>query len=376
MSKKDFYEVLGVGEKASVDEIKKAFRRLAMKYHPDRNPGDKLSEEKFKEINEAYSVLSDQQKRNQYDQMKRYGAFDFGAGKASAEGRGARGFEGFSQAGFEPGGAGFSFEGFDLSDLFGQFFDFGRPSRQRKYGPKAGEDIFYELEIPFEQAITGGRVTIEVPAEGACHTCQGSGEAPGSKTKTCPNCGGTGLLEFGQGGFAINRPCPNCYGRGRIISQPCYTCKGTGQMQSTKKISVNIPAGVDNGTKIRVNSQGKEGVSGGPAGDLILIIRTSDHRFFKRKGADIYCEVPINIAQALLGSTIRVRALNGFARVKIPAGTKPETTFRLKGQGVPGLKTSRRGDQLVTVHIEMPGRLTKKQKELMEHFAEESGMKY
>ena len=371
MSKKDFYKVLGVPENSPAEEIKKAYRRLAMRYHPDRNPGNKMAEEKFNEINEAYGVLSDQQKRSQYDQMKKLGGFDFRAGPEAYQAS-SGGFEGFE--GFGPGG--FSFEGFDLGDLFGQFFDRGHSTRQRKYGPRVGEDIYYEVEIPFEQAVTGGKVTLDVPVEESCRTCGGTGEKPGSKSKTCPKCGGRGILEFGQGGFAISRPCPGCYGRGKIVGEVCFTCGGRGQINTTRKIAVNIPAGVDDGTKIRVHGQGKEGLAGGAAGDLILVIRTAGHHFFKRKGSDIYCEVKINVIGALLGTTLKIRTLAGQAMLKIPPGTQPGTSLRLRGQGVTDLKTRKKGDQYVKVNVEIPTRLSKKQRELLEQFAKEGNLKY
>lgn len=366
MPKKDLYEILGVKKGSSADEIKRAYRALAKKYHPDANPGNKVAEERFKEISQAYDVLSDPQKRKQYDQMKDAAySFDFGPG----------GFGGFQQG----GGKGFSYQDFggfgDLGDIFGSFFDKGSRYRQGRYGPRKGEDITYEIEIPFEDAIKGGQRTINVPREETCVACGGSGARPGSKQSVCPECRGAGTVSISQGGFAFSRPCPRCYGRGHIIQQPCQACNGNGTVSHQKRISVTIPPGVDNGSKIRIAGQGEPGTGGAPPGDLILIVRLGSHRFFERKGQNISCEVPVNFAQAALGSKMRVRTLDGAAMVNIPPGVQTGTSLRLKGRGVESAG-GQRGDMFVKIKVATPRNLTPHQRRLFEEFAREAGLKY
>jgi molecular chaperone DnaJ len=366
MAKRDYYDILGVKKGASAEEIKRAYRALAKKYHPDTNPGNKVAEEKFKEISQAHDVLSDPLKRKQYDQMKDAAySFNFGPG----------GFDGFQKA----GGKGFSFGDYggfgDIGDIFGSFFDKGSHYRRERYGPRRGENLTYEIEIPFEEAIKGGKKTVTIPREESCSSCGGTGAKAGSRVQECPECRGTGTVSIAKGGFAVSRPCPRCYGRGHIIQQPCPACNGNGTVTHQKRISVRIPPGVDNGSKIRIAGQGEPGISGAPPGDLILIVRLGSHHFFERKGQHIYCEIPINFAQAALGSTIRVRTMNGAAVVKIPPGVQTGTSLRLKGRGVEG-PGGQGGDMFVKLKVATPRNLTPRQRKAFEEFAREAGIKY
>ncbi|MDD5556419.1 MAG: molecular chaperone DnaJ [bacterium] len=364
MAQKDFYEILGVGKGAKADEIKKAYRRLAKKYHPDANPGNKVAEEKFKEISQAYDVLSDPGKRSQYDRMRdaassfRFGPEGFGRGAAGQE--------------FSFGDAG----GFgDLGDLFSSFFDRGSRARRERWGPRRGDDLTFEIEVPFDEAVRGGRRTITVPRDEPCASCGGAGAAPGSKTTACPECGGGGTVSIAQGGFAFSRPCPRCYGRGRIIQKPCPSCGGSGTVGGRRRITVRIPRGVDNGSKIRIAGQGEAGTAGGPPGDLILVVRLGRHRFFERRGLNLHCEVPVNIAQAALGSRMRVRTMDGAAMVRIPPGVQSGTALRLKGRGVagPGGQT---GDLHVKIRVDTPAGLSPRARKAMEEFAREAGLRH
>ncbi len=373
---KDYYRTLGVAENASAEEIKKAYRKLAKQYHPDANPNDPSAAERFKEISEAYTVLSDEQKRRQYDQMRKLGAF---------AGRGAGGFGGFGQRGAGAGGGtaggatgGISFEdlgeGGGFSDLFSSIFDFGR-RRARPQGPQRGENVEYAVEIPFELAVRGGKLPISVPVTEECPTCNGSGARPGTTPVTCPECKGTGSVTFGQGGFAVSRPCPACYGRGTIATDPCPTCAGQGQIRRQKQIQITVPAGVDTGSKLRISGQGERGPGGGPPGDLLITFRVQPHHFFSREGLDIHTTVPINIAQATLGSRIRVRTVDGkHVVLRIPPGTQAGTRFRIKGQGVE--KGGRRGDQFVRVQLRVPEKLDEQEERLMRDFATAAELKY
>jgi molecular chaperone DnaJ len=365
MAQKDYYEILGVSEKASDEEIKKAYRRLAKKYHPDSNPNNKMAEEKFKEVSEAHEVLSNPQKRKQYDQLRQMGQ---------------RGFTGFEDVftGRRGKGGTFTFEdlgGFgDLGDLFSSFFDMGESTRRKRWGPQKGTDLYAEVEIPFDLAISGGKTAIELKKEEACSVCGGTGAKPGTPLSTCPECGGSGMISFAQGAFAVSRPCPRCLGRGKIISTPCPQCTGQGQTFTRKKILINIPAGINDGTQLRLRGQGQPGTAGGPPGALIVKINVGPHRFFERSGKDVYCKVPINIAQATLGSKIRVRTIDGRVNLKIPPGTQSGTKFRLRGKGVEVNGT--KGDQYVEVLVEIPKNMSEKQKRLMEEFAKEGGLKH
>jgi molecular chaperone DnaJ len=368
MAQKDYYEILGVSENATPDQIKKAYRKLAKRYHPDANPGNKAAEEKFKEVSEAHEVLANPEKKRQYDQLRQMGKRGFAGGE---------GFEDLFQ-GRTGRGRTFTFEDLggmgDLGDLFSSFFDFGERTRQQRWGPQKGADTYAEIEIPFDQAISGGKTLVEIQREESCKVCGGSGAKPGTKLSTCPDCGGTGMLSFSQGAFAVQRPCPRCYGRGKIITEPCPQCGGKGQTLGRKKISINIPAGIHDGAKLRLRGQGQPGIAGGQPGDLIVKVNIGEHRFFERKGSDICCKVPINVAQAILGSKIRVRTIDGKVDLKIPPGTQSGTKFRLRGRGVK--INGARGDQYVEVIVEVPKKINDKQKKLMEEFAKETGLKY
>jgi molecular chaperone DnaJ len=364
VASKDFYQVLGVKESASQDEIKKAYRRLAKQYHPDANPNNTAAAERFKEISEAHSVLSDAEKRKQYDQMRRLGAFDGGprrqrAGPRRAGAPGDVGSEGFDFGDF--GG---------LGDIFSSIF--GRGARQAEPRAEAVEAV---VEVPFRVAALGGKITVTIPVTDSCPTCGGSGGAPGAAWSTCPECNGRGTISFGQGGFAVNRPCPQCRGRGRIPSQPCPTCRGAGDVRTEKRVAITVPPATETGSRIRLRGQGERAPGGGPPGDIIITFQVQPDRFFRRDGLDIVCEVPLNLAQATLGTRIRVRTLDGKkVMLRIPPGTQPGRKFRIKGQGLE--KSGRRGDQLVGIQITVPDELTPEQQDLMKRFAESAGMAY
>lgn len=367
MPPKDYYQTLGVSKSASADEIRTAYRKLAKKYHPDKNRGDKAAEEKFKQVQEAYDVLGDEKKRKQYDQMRDGSFAGFGPG----------GFQGFrTQPG--AGGAGFKFEdlsGFgDLGDLFSSIFGAGaggpRGRRGARFGPMKGEDTAAEIEIPFEQAVSGGKTTFQVSREEECARCGGSGAEPGSGTQTCPTCQGRGNVASSQGAFSISRPCPNCLGRGVVGGRACTSCGGTGAVTQTRSIAVNIPAGVGNGSKIRVAGQGQKGVAGGPPGDLILTIRVRKHPKFTRKGSNIFSEVSINLAQAVLGTTVKVETIDGLMNLRIPPGIQPGKKLRLKGRGVKKVGAAGRGDHIVTVNVEIPDSLSESERKAFIDFAE------
>lgn len=373
---KDFYRILGVAENASADEVKKAYRRLAKKYHPDANPNDPAAAERFKEVSEAYSVLSDEEKRKQYDQMRKFGGFAGMGGFGRRPGGPAGPGPGAGPAGGPAGG--FSFEDMGdvggLGDLFGSIFDFGR-RRGRGAGPQRGENVEYAVEVPFETAVRGGKLPIAVPVTEECPTCHGSGARPGTDLSTCPECKGRGVVTFGQGTFGVTRPCPACGGRGKIPADPCPTCAGQGKVRQQREILVAIPAGVDTGSKIRLAGQGERGAGGGPPGDLIINVRVQPDHFFTREGMDVHCTVPINLAQATLGSKIRVRTVDGKRVVlRVPPGTQAGTRFRIKGQGV--RKEGRAGDQYVRVQVTVPEKLDEREQKLMKEFAEVAGLRY
>ncbi len=375
---KDYYQTLGVPESAGADEIKKAYRRLAKQYHPDANPNNPQAAEKFKEVGEAYSVLSDAEKRKHYDQVRKS---PFGGLGGFGGFGGARPGAGAGAPGGTTGGVHFDFGDLGdiggLGDIFSSIFNRGggKAGKGRTRGPQRGQDVEYVTEIPFAAAARGGKVNITVPVTEECATCAGSGNAPGTQPRTCPECGGSGTISFGQGGFAVNRPCPMCYGRGTIPSTPCPTCNGTGQVREERQIVLSVPAGVDNGSKLRLSGQGERGPGGGPPGDLIVSFRVRPDGFFRRDGLDLYCTVPINVAQATLGSRIRVRTVDGKkVALKIPPGTQSGTRFRIPGQGVE--KAGRRGDQYVQAKITVPGELTDEEQTLMREFAKAANLKY
>ncbi len=362
---KDYYQVLGVAEKATPEEIKKAYRKLAKRFHPDAHPDDPQAAERFKEIGEAYSVLSDSEKRKKYDQMRRLGPL------------GGFGFTGRQR----PGATETTFNMEDLGDLgglgdlFSSIFDLGKRRRGRGRGSQRGADVEYTVEISFGVAARGGKIDITVPITEDCTVCNGTGAKPGTSLKACPECKGTGTISFGQGGFAVNRPCPACFGRGQVPSTPCTACGGTGQVRQDRKIRVNVPAGVESGSRMRLSGQGERGHGGGSPGDLVIVFQVKPDTFFQRDGLDIHCTVPINVAQATLGSKIRVRTVDGKrVTLKIPPGTQSGTRFRIAGQGIQ--KTDRRGDQYVKVKITVPEQLTPEQERLMREFAEASTLKY
>ncbi len=355
---KDFYQILGVPESAGQDEIKKAYRRLAKQYHPDANPNDPSAAERFKEISEAHATLSDADKRKQYDQMRRLGAFEGFARRPAGTGAARGGGPGSADADL-----GFSdISGLGLGDIFSSIFGRGRREEPR------GETVEAVVEVPFRVAVLGGKVPVTMPVNEPCATCSGSGAAPGATLSTCPECQGRGTVTFGQGGFAVSRPCPMCRGRGQIPSTPCPTCRGAGEVRTDRTLMITVPAGTDNGTKVRLKGQGGAGRPGTPAGDLVVTFQVQADRFFRREGLDIICDVPINVAQAALGSKIRVRTVDGKKVVlRIPPGTQPGRKFRIKGMGVE--KNGRRGDQLVAIQVKVPETLTAEQEAKLREFA-------
>ena len=355
--KRDYYEVLGLQKGASDEEIKKAFRKMAMKYHPDRNPGDKEAEDNFKQVNEAYSVLSDPDKKQKYDM--------------------------FGHAGVDPnagfgGGGGAGFGGFEdiFSDLFGGGFGgFGGFGGGRaRNGPRKGRDLQKNITIKFDEAFFGTEKTISLNKYVKCKTCDGEGAAPGTSKRTCPNCGGSGTVTsvqrtaFGQ--FQSSAPCPDCKGTGQIIDTPCPDCKGTGKVKKNIKIDIKIPAGVDNRSMIPIRGQGEPGENGGPNGDLYVIVKVTPHQIFKRRGDDLYIDIPISFEQAALGDEITVPTMDGKVSYKVPAGTQPGTTFRLKGKGVKRVNANYTGDLYVTCNLEVPTKLNQKQKSAIREMGE------
>ncbi|MBI5118547.1 molecular chaperone DnaJ [Candidatus Poribacteria bacterium] len=374
MPPKDYYKTLGVSKSASSAEIRNAYRKLAKQHHPDRNPGNKSAEEKFKQIQEAYDVLSDDGKRKQYDLMRDGGFF----------GAGAEGFGGFRPRpgggpGAGPGGGQFRYEdlsGFgDLGDLFSSIFGFGggagpRGGRGVHFGAMKGEDTSAEIEIPFEQAISGGKTTFQITREEDCSYCGGAGTDPASGTKTCPTCNGRGNVATSQGAFSISRPCPGCLGRGTVGGKPCAQCGGNGSAARRSSISVKIPAGVRDGAKIRIAGQGQKGADGGPPGDLILTVHVLEHSRFKREGSDIFGEVTLNLAQAVLGTTVKVDTIDGPVNLRIPPGIQPGKKLRLKGKGVKKVTGTGRGDHIVRVNIQIPDSLSESEKEAFGKFVE------
>src|ERR1051326_1962805 len=370
MAKRDYYELLGVSKSATEDEIKKAYRKQALKFHPDRNPGDKTAEEKFKEIGEAYDVLSDPQKRSLYDQ---YGPEAFAGAARNAGGFGGAGgfhdpFEIFREV---FGGAGGS--------IFEEFFggESGGGGRGRRGGPQRGSDLRYEMEITFEEAVFGTEKEIEIAKLDECHECKGTGAAPGSHLKNCGTCGGRGQVVSSRGFFTMAQTCPRCHGAGQVVEKPCSKCHGEGRLEKQSKIKVRIPAGVDTGSRLRSAGNGESGNRGGSPGDLYIVLHVRGHELFVRNGDDILCDVPISYATAALGGDIEVPTLNPADRrirsvsVKVPAGTQSGTVFRLKGKGVANVQGYGHGDQHVRVIVEVPTRLNSSQRKKLQEFAEE-----
>jgi molecular chaperone DnaJ len=351
MSKRDYYEVLGVAKNASDDEIKKAYRKLAMKHHPDRNPDDKTAEEKFKEAKEAYEVLSDSDKRAAYDQ--------FGHEGVNPQG-GPGGFGGF--------GGGTS--GFDFSDIFEGIFGgaAGGGGGRGRSNVYRGADLRYNLEITLEEAARGTETKIRIPTLEECETCHGTGAKAGTQPQTCPTCQGHGQVRMQQGFFSIQQTCPRCHGTGKIIAEPCSACHGQGRVKKHKTLSVKIPAGVDEGDRIRLAGEGEAGVNGGPAGDLYVMIHLKAHQLFTRDGDDLHCEMPVSFATAALGGEIEIPTLEGQARIKIPAETQGGKVFRLRGKGIKGVRSQAAGDLLCHVVVETPVKLSSRQKELLREF--------
>ncbi|HXE16362.1 MAG TPA: molecular chaperone DnaJ [Stellaceae bacterium] len=352
MAKRDYYELLGVQKNASADEVKKAFRKLAMQHHPDRNPDDKSAEQKFKDVNEAYDVLKDEQKRAAYDRF------------------GHAAFEGGRGPGGNPGDFGFA-QGFaDIFDeMFGDFMGGRGGGGRREQNNSRGDDVRYNLEITLDDAFKGRQTTIRVPTLTSCEACHGSGAAAGSKPVSCPTCYGNGRVRAQQGFFTIERACPNCHGAGRIIDNPCRSCGGQGRVRKEKTLSVSIPAGVEDGTRIRLAGEGEAGVRGGAPGDLYIFLTVKPHRFFIRDGANINCKVPIPMTIAALGGALDVPTLDGtMARLNIPAGTQSGNHVRLRGKGMTVLRAPQRGDMVIEMVVETPQHLTKKQQELLREF--------
>ena len=345
MAKRDYYDVLGVSKTAPADEIKKAYRRLAMKHHPDRNSGDESAEGKFKEAKEAYEVLSTAEKRETYDRFGHDGL------SARQGGSGGHSAEGFSDV---------------FGDVFGDIFGAGR----RGGGSQVyrGADLGYELRLDLEQAVNGESVTIDVPTQVSCETCKGSGAKKGTDPISCTTCSGVGQVRMQQGFFSIQQPCPACKGAGTVISDPCTDCHGRGRSKKTKTLSVKVPAGVDDGDRIRLTGEGEAGRSGGPAGDLYVEIRVNSHKIFTRENADLACEVPVSMATATLGGEVELPTLDGNVSLKVPAGTQSDKVFRLRGKGVSTVRDSRKGDLFAKVSVETPVNLTAEQKALLEKF--------
>ncbi|SNX55238.1 molecular chaperone DnaJ [Thermoanaerobacterium sp. RBIITD] len=356
---KDYYEILGLDKNATEDDIKKAYRTLAKKYHPDLNPGNKEAEQKFKEINEAYQILSDPQKKAQYDQ---FGDAAFNQGGFNQGDFG--GFGGFGQGGFDFGGFG---------DIFGDVFGdiFGGSSR-RKTGPQRGNDIRLNLSLTFEEAAFGVEKEIEVERYEKCDKCKGTGANPGTKPEVCPECHGSGEVRITQNtpfGRIVNvRTCPKCHGEGNIIKNPCTYCRGTGKVRKTRKIKVNIPAGIDDGQMVSLRGEGEPGERGGAKGDLFIVINIKPHKIFKRDGFNVLLKMPISFTEAALGAEVEVPTLDGKAIYNIPAGTQTGTVFRLRNRGIPHINGRGRGDEFVEVYVEVPKKLTERQKELLREF--------
>lgn len=365
---KDYYQILGVAKSASADDLKKAYRKLAVKYHPDKNPGNKVAEEKFKEISVAYDVLSDPKKRAQYDQ---FGHDAFTSGPAGGPGAGPGGFQGGFQGGFhgDPRDIFNQAFGGEGSNIFEELFGGGRRSsarggRTRRSPSQSGNDLQYELEIPFEDAVFGADRKIRIRKLDVCPSCHGSGGEPGASKTSCPACGGSGEVMTGGGFFQQPQPCGRCHGTGQVWTAPCKRCGGQGRVSSEKELQMHIPPGVDTGSRLRVAREGEAGANGGAPGDLYVKIKVRPHDVFQRDGTTVVCEVPISVATAIAGGVVDVPTVSGKTRMKIAPGTQNGTTLRIRGKGMPALKGGARGDQLVKIMVEIPARMTDSQKEL------------
>lgn len=348
VSKRDYYEVLSVERQASEQQIKSAYRKLALKHHPDRNPGDPAAEEQFKEAAEAYAVLADPEKRSLYDRFGHAGVSGAAAG-----------------AGFDP--TIFA----DFSDIFsglGDVFGFGDlfGGRRRRSGPQRGADLRYDLEITFDESASGTDTTIQIPREETCETCSGSGAAAGTSPETCSQCRGSGQLRYQQGFLTVARPCPNCRGTGKTIAKPCQSCRGAGRISRERKITVKIPAGIATGQRLRLYGEGEHGSAGGPPGDLYVVVHVHEHSFFHREGDDLYCELPISFPTVALGGSVKVPTLNGHEDLSIPSGTQTGARFKIRGKGMPSVNGRGRGDLHVIARVAVPKKLTKEQKQLLE----------
>jgi len=350
VSKRDYYEVLGVGRDATEQQIKSAYRKLALKHHPDRNPGDHKAEEAFKEAAEAYAVISDSEKRSIYDRF----------GHAGVSGVGAGGFDPNAFAGFE------DIFG-NLGDLFGFSDMFG--GRRRRGGPQRGADLRYDLEISFEESFTGTETPLQIPREETCETCSGSGAAAGTSAETCGQCRGTGQQRFQQGFLTVARPCPACRGAGKVIAKPCQACRGAGRVARERKIAAKIPAGIATGQRLRLYGEGEHGAAGGPPGDLYVVVHVQDHPFFQREGDDLYCELPVSFPTLALGGDLRVPTLAGDEELHIPAGTQPGARFKIRGKGMPNVSGRGTGDLYAITRVAVPKKLTREQKQLLEELA-------
>ena len=351
MSKRDYYEVLGVEREATEQQIKSAYRRLALKHHPDRNPGDREAEERFKEAAEAYAVLADRDKRSLYDR--------FGHAGVSGAG-GAGGFDPTIFADFSDIFAGLG-ETFGFGDIFG--------ARRRRGGPQRGSDLRYDLEITFEESAKGTDTTIQIPREETCETCNGSGAAAGTTAETCGQCRGSGQLRYQQGFLTVARPCPNCRGTGKTIAKPCQTCRGAGRVARDRKLTVKIPPGIATGQRLRLHAEGEHGSAGGPPGDLYVVVHVQEHQFFHREGDDLFCELPIGFPTLALGGSVKVPTLNGREDLHIPAGTQAGARFKLRGKGMPNVSGRGHGDLHVIANVAVPKKLTKEQKHLLEELS-------
>ncbi len=370
MTEKDYYKTLGVSQDASKEDIHKAYRKLAKKYHPDKNKGSDAAQEKFKEISEAYNVLSKPEKRKKYDELRRMqqqgGMRGAGGAGGGMDGFGFEDIFGSRSSRSTSGDTSFSDTGF--SDLFSSIFGEGKGAGPGYSMRERGRDVHSRITIPFNKAVKGGKVSVRVPRHSECTRCGGTGAAPGTRTDICPSCGGRGRTASGKGGFSIAQTCPQCFGRGKIIQNPCSICHGDGSTEVEAEIDVNIPAGIENGQKLRLKGMGGEGGAGGEAGDLILEVGVSEHPRFKRKALDLYGEIKIDMAEAVLGTQKEVDVIDGKVNLKIPPGTQPGRKFRLKGKGIKA-KDGRRGDHYVEVKVKIPENLTREQKELMEKYA-------